>query len=257
MDELDRSIAMAARLLGHAMIFQSPLDFAESVTMRTSDGGTVEVMPDRPLFIRNFSWNPASQTEMFLVSEIAGYIRSVAALSQCPVLNRPTTSSLTGLATNVITIDGTRAFGEDTAWWTGLCRYEVHASRLADSLSVGCIEDLSSGITSYRETSDEATLNGPFRAREGSADDQLSRVTVVGRRTWANAELLTRQFGLRHLTLTAAAALALDYATITWRTHLGRPPWVAVESINAFPYAAQIEPFTAEIAYALITLLTS
>jgi hypothetical protein len=211
---LVRSLSAAFSAAGLRLRQRTHHELVAEVSIEQPLGQGPVVDPDRPLLWLSPAHmdQPATADGRFLVSETLAAARSIATLTNGPVLNRPSAVGPCG------TLPAGRPLAVRRARRIGGLEAAIRAERFTggwlsdDDPGSGRLEvlDYATGRSSYGPA---PSLAGPFRRRPAIDRAALVRVRVIGDRTLTGADVTPA-------TLTASVRIAawyeLDLAAVWW-----------------------------------------
>lgn len=262
-DRLALRLARALERRGASALLLDGEAAAALFTIRVG-GGSVEITPSLPMFIRSSGWwrsaAPETHNEQFMVAESYSMVWAVAALSSGPVINRPARGGwvdrVTGGALQAA-VEGNGHHGVA----------EVHASKPKYvGLSAGEDEHggergRSEGVAWGRSASfvagpvSELAPEVPLRARLIDPRERYERVFVVGDRAFPAVSAADRStLELRGRSVKLAREMGVHFASVTWAIVDGRTEPVR---LNANPSERSMRGVWRDVTNALCEDLLS
>ena len=211
--------------------------------------GRATLSPTRPLLLRPLRGpGPASEEEdRFVWSETFAAVWSLAALSPCPVVNRPDEWGWVSRSvfSGALTERRSRAsVAAPEVFWQGHAPAEAEAMLHQDLATWLTVDSFDPTPASARQV----------RSRRFPACRGWEQVIVVGRQAWRVTSAPIGAWSIEEESIAATAALGLSFATVSWGLpEDGGPP--VLGRINPHPSLLECRPVWADVRRALLRTL--
>jgi len=221
-------------------------------TTTSYNGGRAEVSPDRPLLLRRDLWTSTStRDDLFIADEQRAHLWAIGALTNSPVVNRPTENLFPDRYPRSLLVD----LISKAPYLVSLLPKETYLASL--EFDQAKYESESFIIDGDRIDDSFKSDYLPHRIRPRLEDGWLLlQATVLGNRVWIVNDTYGHLDWLRELSVVVSRTLDLQFCLIFWRVK-PRTHQIQLARISSHPEAIQLRDHLGVVSEALVEILLS